>query len=168
MTGYNPFNERKAGKVPASIASRHDVSDRAVRVYSVLTMFAGKNGECFPGEEKIAAFAGKSVRRTRDAMAELVAKNLITYERVKGRKTRGIKFITPDSSVLSTPDDIDRSTPDTFDHLTGQFCPISPDTFDRVHNKELKHSLKHSNKTARARDAEIGLREISGKEMAAL
>lgn len=140
---YNPFNERQAGKIPASISSRHDVSDKAVRVYGVLAMFAGKNGLCFPGVEKIAAFAGKSIRRTQDALTELVEKKLITIERVKGKKLRLIKFITPDTSVLHTPDG--------FDNLTGRYRPSdqtvlteSPDSFDQVHYKDLKHSLKHS------------------------
>ena len=140
---YNPFNERQAGKIPAAISSRHDVSDKAVRVYGVLAMFAGKNGQCFPGIKKIAAFSGKSIRRTQDALTELVEKKLITMERVKGKKLRVIKFLTPDSSVLHTPD--------TFDNLTGQFRPSdrtvltkSPDSFGQSYYKELTHSLKHS------------------------
>jgi len=163
MGGYNPFNERRAGKVPSDIASRHDVSDRAVRVYSVLTRFAGRDGECYPGLNKIASFSGKSIRRIQDALAELVEKNLIQYERVPGKKMRRIRFITPDSSVLHTSDDISQSepdstvhhtpdssvhdthiTPDTFDNLTGHFRSVSPDTFGKPHIKELKHILKHT------------------------
>lgn len=151
---YNPFNERQAGKLPVAISSRTDVSDAAKVVYAVLAKFAGKDGECFPGEEKIAGFSGKSIRRTRAALAELKGKKLITMEQVPGKKRRMIRFITPVTNILSTQDGNVRSkdiSPDDSDQVTGRLRSISPDDNGHSYIKELKQSVKQSVKQ-RARE----------------
>ncbi len=75
-----------------------DVSDRAIRLFAILTRYAGEKDRAFPGRPKIAERCRCSVNSIDRAMAELVEVHAIVIEphyRPDGSRTSNSYWIWP-------------------------------------------------------------------------
>ena len=96
---YNPFNERQAGKLPLWLIQDQKISWSAKGVYALLTMYAGKNGHCFPKLKTLAENSGLSLRRVRELIRELETNGVLIVEKSKPKKLV-FSFTIPASSRI--------------------------------------------------------------------
>ncbi|KKM82473.1 hypothetical protein LCGC14_1319320, partial [marine sediment metagenome] len=138
---YNPFYETKAAKIPLRVVEREDLSLLAKIVYGLLARYAGKDGECYPGQTLLAFHVKKSVRMVRRAMDQLREKGEIKIEMRPGKRSM-VTFLTPDKTDRTTPVISFPTTPDNSDNDPGHSVPLTPDSSDPLHIKERKQSKK--------------------------
>lgn len=68
--------------IPNWLLCRHEVSQGGKLAYARLAQYAGKDGECFPKQETLAAELGVSGRTANDYIRELVQHKLIEKVRI--------------------------------------------------------------------------------------
>jgi helix-turn-helix protein len=106
MKSGDPFNPWSGGCgfFPQDVVGRQSrltnasgnpkpITDGPKRLYERLVRFAGRDGKCFPGQEKLAAELGKSVRQVRRDLAELEAFGLIRHAWRDGRRSNTYEFL---------------------------------------------------------------------------
>lgn len=96
-----------------SIAKSKTLSMGAKVLYPRLVLYAGKDGVCFPSQERLAEDIGVSARQVRRYLEELHDARLIDWERTKTTcrfTIYSLEFPRPDNNVL--PDRTETSTPE--------------------------------------------------------
>ena len=110
---------------------RSDLNDRAKVVYAALSMFAGTDGECWPGEERLAEVTHRSLRRLREAIKELKDAGII--EVVPGRRINAtIRLLdrTKSAGLKTDKSNVDNSV------KTGRKAPVKSEL--RPDEKRIK------------------------------
>jgi predicted transcriptional regulator len=85
------------GTVTGKVAFDPTLSDNAVRIYVALVMHRNsEDNTCFPSNETLARYTGKSVATVKRGLAELVEKRIIKRtDRFKdGRQTTSMTRLT--------------------------------------------------------------------------
>lgn len=143
---YNPFNERQAGKVPLWLIQDQKISWSAKGVYALLTMYAGKNGHCFPKLETLAENSGLSLRRVRELIRELETNGVLIVEKSKPKKLV-FSFTIPASS---------RTEKCEVSHKKGEFSHKAPQESASSRSPYIEDEniqvLTHSYEGARERE----------------
>ena len=77
----NPWKSFVGSMIPNWLLCRREVSQGAKLAYARLAQYAGKDGECFPKQETLAAELGVSERTANEYVRALVKHKLIGSER---------------------------------------------------------------------------------------
>lgn len=70
------------------------LSRSAQALYPVLLRHAGEKGQCFPGEDRLAAMSGLTEKTVRAASLDLAAAGLVSIRKIISRTGRRIKLYT--------------------------------------------------------------------------
>ena len=136
-----------------------NASDKAVLF--VLASYSNPLGECFPSQTTIAAGAGLSPRRVRDALARLELARAIKVSKVPGRSA--LYTLTPDA-VSATPDapshtpdntsgpDAASYPPDNTSGVPRTLRPVTPDapSYEESKKGPVEESKEETKKEAPA------------------
>lgn len=82
---FNPWRMFVGVFIPNALARYSGLTASAKLIYGRLAQFAGKNGECYPSQETLAAEVGLSTARIKQVLPELVKCGLIRIEQPMGR-----------------------------------------------------------------------------------
>jgi hypothetical protein len=101
MKSGEPFNpwrgdERTPGcgfYPPEVVNMQRSLTDGPKRVYERLVRFAGRDGHCYPSQEKLAEVLGKSSRQIRRDLETLEAAKLIEHRNRDGRRSNTYVFL---------------------------------------------------------------------------
>ena len=95
---FNPFrgdeHTPSCGFYPPDVVGmQRSLTDGQKRLYERLVRFAGRNGHCYPSQEKLAELLGKSSRQIRRDLEELEAARLIEHRNRNGRRSNTYVFL---------------------------------------------------------------------------
>src|SRR6266852_596836 len=90
---FNPAREACGFYAPDVVSRRRELKDGPKRLYERLVRWAGKNGECWWGFEKMAKELGKSERQIRSDMAVLEEQRLVSHRKRDGRRSNTYVFL---------------------------------------------------------------------------
>ncbi len=144
----DPVLKRGFTATPNAILTAQGLSLAAKTVYAILLMFAWRDDECWPGQERLAKTAGCTGRTIRRYLVELKEYGLISWLQ-RGLNQTNIYYIHDlsqierlkalphkDRTKLSTPDRTDMSTPDRT-NMSGQDRSNLSDKEDSVEEDSI-------------------------------
>ena len=106
---------------------------RAVVVYLILCRHADPDGQCYPGQARIAELAGISARNVRRALEALKTAGLVEFD----RKRSGNHY----TLLPATPEDTGQNCPLTMGG-SGQNRPVTPDKIVRSHRTKSSYRTR--------------------------
>ncbi|MDA8083861.1 MAG: helix-turn-helix domain-containing protein [Nitrospiraceae bacterium] len=89
----NPYNLFVGSFIPNWLLKRTEISPGAKLCYARLAQFAGKDGECFPGQSTLASEIGTGERQVRRYLSELEESELIETVQAGLHQTNHYRFL---------------------------------------------------------------------------
>jgi len=89
----NPYNLFVGSFIPNWLLKRTEISPGAKLCYARLAQFAGKDGECFPGQSTLASEIGTGERQVRRYLSELEESELIETVQAGLNQTNHYRFL---------------------------------------------------------------------------
>jgi hypothetical protein len=122
---FNPWREACGFYVPDVIGRLRSLTDGQKRLYERLVRYAGRDGHCYPSQQRLAEDLGKSDRQIRRDLEKLEELRFIGHSFREGRRSNTYVFLWHEA--IENQGKIASADPAT-DDLTGQPCPLNETT----------------------------------------
>jgi len=147
---FNPWKRFNGVFIPLGLLKHEGVSDRAKLFYGRLCLYAGKDGHCYAGRDKMAEDMGVSVATITRLLNELTRSRFIRPKRRGPHRTDVIEFLYHPALIQSekTPVDVaemrDQGTGDDVAEVqhqgNGMMSQICTDDVAKVHPDDVANS----------------------------
>jgi len=164
---FNPYRGECGFYAPDIVKRQRDLCDGAKLVYESLVRYAGKDGHCYPSQQRLAEDLGKSDRQIRRDVKGLVDAGLIRIDRDNRRQSNRYVFLLHSMfdrthvSYQSNPEqpakaELTGHIRPLEEHMTGQIRPLKGGVREDM-DGTLRGQIGHFDRTDMSSEFSTGI-----------